>query len=89
MAKALKGGFSDTEVTHARSGILEERAAQRSDDATVAQALVGQAHLGRTWARDAAVDAALARLTPTDVNAALVRYLKPDELAYAVAGNFK
>ena len=89
MAKALKDGFTDAEVTHAKSGILEERTAQRSEDANVAQALIGQSYLGRTWARDAAVDGALSRLTAADVNAALVKFLTPGELAYAVAGNFK
>jgi zinc protease len=85
----LKDGFTDTEVAHAKSGMLEERAAQRSDDANVAHDLVGQAYLGRTWARAAAVDNAIAGLTVADVNAALRKYLKPGEFAYSTAGNFR
>jgi len=89
IGRALQDGFTDTETAHARSGILEERTAQRSDDGNVAQSLVNQAYLGRTWARDAAIDGAIAGLTATDVNTALRKYLKPNEFAYATAGNFK
>ena len=88
VGKALKDGFTDTEIAHAKSGMLEERTAQRSEDANVAQTLVNQAYLDRTWARDAAIDGALAKLTAADVNAALSKYLKPGEFAYSVAGNF-
>ena len=34
------------------------------------------------------VDAAIEKLTAADVNAALRKYLKPDEFAYAFAGDF-
>ncbi len=44
---------------------------------------------GRTWAFDATIDAAIARLTPAEVNATLAKYLKPDAFAYAFAGDFK
>jgi zinc protease len=89
IGKALQSGFTDTEVEHARAGMLEERRAQRSEDANVAHVLVHQAYLGRTWARDAAIDDAIAGLTAADVNAALRKYLKPVEFAYSTAGNFK
>ena len=45
--------------------------------------------LGRTFAVSQRVDEALAALTLEQVNAALRRYLKPDALATAVAGDFK
>jgi len=88
IGKVLKDGFTDTEVAHAKSGILEERTAQRSEDANVAPDLVNQAYLGRTWVRAAAIDGAIGRLTVADVNAALRKYLKPGEFAYSTAGNF-
>ena len=50
---------------------------------------MSQAYLGRTWARTAAVDQAIEKLTTADVNAALTKYLKPAEFAYAFAGDFK
>ena len=88
-ATALKSGFTDTEVSHAKTGLLEERKARRAADARVAGDLVSQAYLGRTWSRTAAVDQAIEKLTTADVNAALTKYLKPAEFAYAFAGDFK
>jgi len=87
-ASALTNGFSDTEVKNASSGLLEERTASRSDDSHVAGDLVTQAYLGRTWANDAAIDRAIEKLTPAEVNAVLRKYLKPPEFAYSFAGDF-
>ncbi len=88
MARARKDGFTAAEVAQAKLGILEERRAQRADDAAVTGMLVGQAYLGRTWARDAAIDRAIDKLTPAEVNAALRKYVLPTEFAYAFAGDF-
>src|SRR6185295_2820799 len=86
--RALKSGFTETEVMHGKSGLLEERKLSRADDHRVAGELVSQEYLGRTWAREGAVDAAIAKLTVADVNAALRKYFKPEDLAYAYAGDF-
>ena len=85
---ALKNGFTETEVKHAKEGLLQERALSRSEDRSVASELVHQAYLGRTWANDGAVDAAIEKLTPADVNAVLRKYLKPEQFAYSFAGDF-
>jgi zinc protease len=85
---ALKNGFTEAEVKHAKEGLLQERTLSRSEDHAVAGELVNQAYLGRTWASDGAVDAAIAKLTVADVNAVLRKYLKPDQLAYSFAGDF-
>ena len=34
------------------------------------------------------IDKAIEKLTPADVNAALRKYVKPDDFAYAFAGDF-
>jgi zinc protease len=85
---ALKNGFTETELKHAKEGLLQERTLSRSEDQGVAGELVQQAYLGRTWANDGAIDAAIAKLTVADVNAVLRKYLKPDQLAYSFAGDF-
>jgi zinc protease len=89
IAKALQDGFTAAEVGHARSGLVEERTAHRSEDASVAHDLVTQAYLGRTWAHDAAIDGAIDKIAPAEVSAALRKYVKPGEFAYSVAGDFK
>ena len=86
--RAVKDGFTDAEVEAARTGVLQRRQLSRTEDAGIAGALAGQAYLGRTFAISAAVDAAIAKLTTAEVNAAFRKYFKPGEFAYAFAGDF-
>lgn len=86
--RAVRDGFTDAEVSAAKAGVLQERALSRTEDARIAGALSTQSYLGRTYATSAAVDAAIAKLTTADVNAALRKYVKPGEFAYAFAGDF-
>jgi zinc protease len=86
--RALKDGFTDAEVANARDAVLQTRKLGRSDDGRLAGALANQEYLGRTFALSGSVDAAIAKLTTADVNAALRKYLKPGEFAYAFAGTF-
>ncbi len=87
-ASALKGGFTDAEVADAKLGVLQERRLGRTEDGRVAGALASQAFYGRTFATSGAVDAAIEKMTTPDVNAALRKYFKPDEMAYVFAGSF-
>jgi zinc protease len=50
--------------------------------------LVAQEYLGRTWAESARIDAAIAAVTPDSATAALRKYVIPDDIAYAFAGDF-
>jgi zinc protease len=86
--RAVKDGFTDAEVAEAKQGVLQERLLSRTDDGRLAGALSNQAFLGRTFATSGGVDAAIAKLTPSQVNAVLRKYLKPAEFAYAFAGDF-
>ena len=77
MTRAVKDGFTDAEISAAKAGVLQERKLSRTEDARLAAGLSGQSFLGRTFAISGAVDAAIAKLTPADVNAVLRKYLKP------------
>jgi zinc protease len=88
LASALKNGFTDVEVANAKDALMQERRLGRNEDSQVAGTLSNQAYLGRTWSTSAQVDAAIEKLTTADVNAALRKYVKPDDLAYAFAGEF-
>jgi len=68
--------------------VLQERTLSRTEDGRIAGALTSQSFLGRTYATSGAVDAAIEKLTPQDVNAVLRKYLKPGDFAYAFAGDF-
>ena len=87
--RAVKDGFTDKEVQDAKDGVMQERRLGRTEDGRIAGALSSQLFLGRTFATSGAVDAAIEKLTPQDVNAALRKYVKPSEFAFAFAGTFK
>jgi len=88
MAHALKDGFTDTEVKNAKEALMQERRLGRNEDGQVAGSLLNQSFLGRTWSTSGQVDAAIEKLTPADVNAVLRKYLKPEDMGFAVAGEF-
>ena len=89
LAKALKDGFSTQELDEGRSGLLSFRRLSRAQDDTLATALANNLYLDRTFEVSARVDAALAALTPAQVNAALRKYLKPESIDMVFAGDFK
>jgi zinc protease len=61
----------------------------RAQDAYVAGAIRENQQLGIRFEREAEVDAAIAKLTLAQVNAALRKYIKPGDFAAAYAGDFK
>jgi zinc protease len=85
---ALDKGFTAEEVANAKSALIEERKATRSQDGALAGGLVAQAWLGRTWAQSAEIDRAIEAVTVESANAAFRKYVKPDDLATFVAGDF-
>jgi zinc protease len=89
LASALKGGFSAQEIDAGRSGLLNFRRLSRAQDDVLASQLASNLYLGRTFEISARVDAALAALTPDQVNAALRKYLKPEAIDMVFAGDFK
>ena len=86
--RASTEGFSATEVEDGKKAMLQERRLARTQDAGLADALTQQAYLGRTFAYSGEVDAAIAKLTPEAVNAALRKYMQPDAFAFVFAGDF-
>ena len=88
MARALKDGFSVQDVEQAKKGLLAQRRLSRSQDANLALALAANLDLGRTFLVSQRVDEAIAAATPDEVNAALRKYLKPEQLVFAFGGDF-
>jgi zinc protease len=88
LARIVRDGVTEAEVAEAKSSILRRRQLSRTQDPSLAAALVQQAYLGRTFAFSAKIDAAIAAVTVSEVNAALRKYVKPDGFAYVYAGTF-
>jgi len=89
LARALREGFTPQELAEGQRGLLNFRRLSRAQDSAIASAWARNLYLGRTFAISAKVDAALRALTLEQVNAALRKYVKPDELASAFAGELK
>ncbi len=88
LQRLVRDGVTEAEVDEAKNALLKRRQLSRTQDPTLAAALVKQAHLGRTFETSAKIDAAVAALTVADVNAALRKYVKPDAFAFVYAGTF-
>jgi len=89
IARALKDGFTEQELAEGRAGLLNFRRLSRAQDGSVAGLWARHLHVGRTFAKTAEIDAALEKLTLAEVNAALRKYIKPEQAVSAFAGDFK
>jgi zinc protease len=88
VARAVRDGFTAAEVAEGKAGVLRLRRLGRTQDGSLAGALSQQAYLGRTFAFSGRIDAAIAALTPAEVNAAFRKYVRADAFAFAYAGSF-
>ena len=86
--RAIKEGFTATEVQGAKSGILQQRAQNRAQDGTLAGAWASNLYLGRTFQYSKDFEAKVVALTPEQVNAALRKYIDPSKVTVVKAGDF-
>ena len=89
LARALKVGFTADEVEKAKKAWLDERAVGRAEESSIAGLLVSRERWGRTMDWDAKLEAAVAALTPQQVNEAFRRHLDPAALNIVKGGDFK
>jgi zinc protease len=89
LALALKDGFTADEVEKAKKTWLDDRAQSRTEDASIASLLTAREQWGRTLDWDAKLEAAVAALTPQQVNEAFRRHADPAALNIVKAGDFK
>ncbi|MGB3392912.1 MAG: pitrilysin family protein [Stenotrophomonas sp.] len=89
LARLLADGVTEQEVRDAVSARLVAREQSRANDSAVAGVLADQLEYGRTMQFVIDRDAAYKALTVEQVNAAIGKHLKPDNLSVFVAGDFK
>jgi zinc protease len=89
LARARKDGFTATELAEAQRGLISARRLSRAQDARLAAGLATNLRLDRNFAVSQKVDDAIAATTLEQVNAALRKYLRTDQLVYAFGGDFK
>ncbi len=88
LARAVQGGFSEEEISQARSGLMQRFVLNRAQDGSLAAALIRLMQLGRTPLWDAEAERKLAALTAADVNVALRRHVDPARFTVIKAGDF-
>ena len=89
LAKLLKDGITEEELTQQKTGILEQRSLGRTTDGALATALATLTFAGRTMEFTEAFENRLRSLTIDDVNAALRKHIKPERLYTVLAGDFE
>ena len=87
--KMLKDGITDEELAAAKKGILQEAEVGRTNDAALAAELSGTLLAKRTLAFEAKQEAAIAAMTKERVLEAMRKYVKPERLVLAIAGDLK
>ncbi|WP_153557176.1 M16 family metallopeptidase [Roseimaritima sediminicola] len=86
--KILDEGVTEDELQRAKQAYLGTQRVQRSDDANVASLLLRTMFNERTMAYHAELEEQVEALTVEQVNEAVRRYIDPDQLVIAVAGDF-
>jgi zinc protease len=89
LARALKDGFTPSEVDNDRAGWLQTRTVNRSDDGTLAGMMAANEENGRTFAFAEKLENKVRELTPDQVIAAMRAVIDPDRISIVKAGDFK
>jgi zinc protease len=86
--RALKEGFTATEIKEAKSGYLQTRQVTRSQDPQLARDLAQELYLDRTPAWEAELEKKIAALTNARILEAMRRHLDPAKITIVKAGDF-
>lgn len=87
LARALKDGFTASELAGAKSGKLQQRLQNRAQDGVLASGWSNLRHLNRTFAWSAAFEEKLKAVTLEQVNAAFRKAVDLNRLNVVTAGD--
>ncbi|MGO8900756.1 MAG: M16 family metallopeptidase [Isosphaeraceae bacterium] len=89
VARILRDGVTAEELKHAKDGYLKQLEVSRTNDNMLASSLAENLFIGRTMQFDADLEAKIKALTVEEVNAALRKYIHPEQFSVVTAGDFK
>ena len=89
LGRAVKEGFTDTEIKDGIRALLNLRKLSLAQDANLATTWSAYLDRNRTFAWAAEINRKIAALTPEQVHDALRKYLKPTEFSSVAAGDFE
>jgi len=87
LARALKDGFTAAELAGAKSGLMQQRIQNRTDDGALASGWTSYLYRGRTFDWSAAFEQRLMTVTLPQLNAAFRKALDPSRLSVVMAGD--
>jgi len=88
LARIIESGFTADELSAAKTGWLQARRVERSQDSRLSQRLARNEYLGRRMAWYGDLETKVAALTPQQVHEAFKRNILPDKLTWIQAGDF-
>ena len=89
VTRALKDGFTEAELSSAKSGFLQRREGSRSNDAGLAGTLVRYQRMDRRFSWDAELEKKVASVTNQQILEAMRRHFSIDKMSLVKAGDFK
>ena len=89
MSKILRDGFTDAEISAAKTSWLQAQQVSRAQDRELVGRVSGQAHYGRTMDWDANLAKKVQSLTNPQIRDALQRYIQIDAMSFVKGGDFK
>ncbi len=89
LARARSTGFTARELASAKSGVLQQRMQNRTQDATVASSWASYLFLGHSFEWSQAFEARLAAVTLAQLNAVFSKAIDPAALSVVVVGDRK
>ena len=87
--KFIKDGVTEEELQAAKQGYLQKQDVSRSSDATLAALLTTTARAERTMEYYSKMEESIEAVTTDDVRKTFQKYVSPEALFTAVAGDFK
>ena len=89
MTRMLKDGFDEKEVEADKSGWLQSRQVNRTEDGSLCGMLASRDYDGRTLAWDRDLEAKVKALTAAQITDAMRRHIDPAQITIIKAGDFK
>ena len=87
LARAVKDGFTATELAGAKSGLMQQRQQTRADDGALAAGWTSYLYRGRTYEWSRQFEAKLMAVTLAQLNAAFRKAIDPARLSVVMAGD--
>jgi zinc protease len=87
LARALKDGFTQAELAGAKSGLMQQRIQNRSNDGVLAAGWTSYLYRGKTYEWSRQFEAKLMAVTLPQLNAAFRKAIIPSKLSVVMAGD--